>query len=314
MHILITGAGGFVGRGLVRRLLASADSETQDRVTRLTLLDVAVGPIDDPRVRVIEGDLADASLLQAATAVPVDVVYHLASVPGGAAEQDYELGRRVNLDGTQQLIDVCRRARNRPRFVFASSIAVYGHALPSAMDESSPAIPVTSYGAHKLIGEILVSDATRRGELDGWSLRLPGVVARPPVPSGLVSAFMSNLFWAVRDAAPITLPVSASATAWWMSRQRCIDNLLHAGRTSWPHASHSPVVLPVLRCSIHDVLDALGERFGRERLARVSFEPQPRVQALFGAYPELATPKAQAAGFCSDGSVQAMLDRIFGCG
>ena len=227
---------------------------------------------------------------------------------GGAAEQDYQLGRRVNLDGTQQLIDVCRRAANRPRFVFASSIAVYGHALPSAMDESSPAIPVTPYGAHKLIGEILVSDATRRGELDGWSLRLPGVVARPPVPSGLVSAFMSNLFW---DGAPITLPISASATAWWMSRERCVDNLLHAGCTSSTRASHSPVVLPVLRCSVHDVPEALGERFGRERLTRVSFEPQPRVQALFGAYPELATPTAEAAGFCSDGSVRAMLDRIY---
>ncbi|WP_236860470.1 NAD-dependent epimerase/dehydratase family protein [Burkholderia multivorans] len=210
-----------------------------------------------------------------------------------------------------QLLDACRRADNAPKFVFASSIAVYGDAFPHEMDEATPARPATSYGAQKLIGEILVSDATRRGELNGCSLRLPGVVARPAGPSGLVSAFMSNLFWALRDGTPITLPVSETAQAWWISRTRCVENLLHAGGAEFASASRDAFVMPVLRLSIGELLNALGERFGRERLDLVRFEPQPRVQALFGSYPVLRTPIAEAAGFRNDGSVQDLLARIF---
>lgn len=311
MHILVTGAGGFVGQQLVRRLLADHSAADSDSALSVTLLDVSVGPVVDSRTRVMEGDLTDPTLMRDAMSGAVDVVYHLASVPGGAAERDYELGRRVNLDGTARLLEEAGALATVPRFVFASSIAVYGDRFPSEMDESSPARPATSYGAQKLIGEILVADATRRGTVQGCSLRLPGVVARPAGPSGLVSAFMSNMFWAMRDGTAITLPVSESATAWWISQERCVDNLLHAGNVEFSQLSRGTYLMPVLRLSMTDVLEALAARFGRDRLSLISFAPEPKVEALFGSYPSLSTHSAELAGFRSDGTVSELISRIF---
>lgn len=311
MHILITGAAGFVGQALVRRLLRTNAVERADSATTITLLDVSLETVSDSRVRVVEGNLTDPELLADAVGDGVDTVYHLASVPGGAAERDYALGRAVNLDGTARLIELCEGQRQPPRFVFASSIAVYGDSFPAFVDESTPPRPATSYGTQKLIGEFLVSDATRRGWIDGCSLRLPGVVARPPGPSGLVSAFMSEIFWAMRDGIRITLPVSPSATAWWISRERCVDNLLHAGTISSDRMSNRTFLMPVLRLSVGQILESLAQRFGSERLALVDFNPDSRVEALFGSYPPLATPLAELAGFRSDSDVREMFERIF---
>jgi nucleoside-diphosphate-sugar epimerase len=307
MHILVTGAAGFVGSALSERLLGDA-ALTQARVT---LLDMSVEDTGHPNARSISGSLSDEEVLREAFADGVDTVYHLASVPGGMAERDYLLGSSVNLYGTLKLIDMCAAQASVPRFVFASSIAVYGEALPSPMSEEVSAKPATSYGAHKLITEIALADAIRRGELTGCSLRLPGVVARPPGPSGLVSAFMSEMFWALRDGRRITIPVSSEATAWWISRERCVDNLLHAGTADTSILRAATYQMPVLRLSIRQVLDALSSRFNVDWSDLVTFEPNPRVQALFGSYPVLSTPAAESAGFRSDGTVQQLLASIF---
>lgn len=315
-HVVVTGGEGFVGQALVQRLLAEGLGGRP--VTHLTLLDIAfAAPHADARVRQLAGSIADADLRERAYARPVDAVFHLASIPGGAAEKNYELGRSINLDATLGLLEDLRAQAADgavPRFIFASTIAVYGEHLPPVVDETTLPNPGLSYGAHKLAGEVLVADATRKGWVQGCSLRLPGVVARPVTGensgAGMMSAFMSQLFWRLAAGEPITVPVSAEGVAWWISVGACVDNLLHA-------ASVDPVKLnprrsyqmPVLRLTVSELVDALCARHGEDRRALVTYAPDAFIQKLFASYPPLHTPEAEALGLRHDGDIATLIDR-----
>lgn len=311
-HIVVTGAQGFVGRALVKRLLNEGLGGRP--VSKLTLLDIAFDALHaDSRVAQIAGSIADKSVRAQAYASPVDAVFHLASIPGGAAERDYALGRSINLDATLGLLEDLRgvnQSGRAPRFVFASTVAVYGEKLPEVVDEHTLPAPALSYGAHKLMGEALVADATRMGWVQGCSLRLPGVVARPGDGAGLMSAFMSQLFWKLAANEPLTVPVSPDGVAWWISVGACVDNLLHAATVDAERFNaRRSYQMPVLRLSIADVVDALAARFGADRKALVTYAPDPFVERLFASYPPLLTPEAERLGLRHDGDVEQLIAR-----
>jgi nucleoside-diphosphate-sugar epimerase len=308
-HIVITGANGFVGQILVDRLLKEGFGDRT--VTNLTLMDLNFASVHkDLRVMQLAGSIADAAVRAKAYSTPVDAVFHLASIPGGAAEKNYELGRSINLDATLGLLEDLRGQATPPRFVFASTIAVYGEHLPPEVNEQTLPNPGLSYGAHKLAGEYFVADATRKGWVQGCSLRLPGVVARPGEGTGMMSAFMSLLFWRLAAGQPLTVPVSPEGVAWWISVGTCVDNLLHAATVDPaqlnPRRSYQ---MPVLRLTIAQVVDALAARFGADRKALVTYAPDPFIERLFASYPPLATPEALALGLVHDGSVEQLITR-----
>ncbi|MBU2064990.1 MAG: NAD-dependent epimerase/dehydratase family protein [Gammaproteobacteria bacterium] len=306
MRVLITGANGFLGRALTQRLLADGVLRGQPIDTLILLDKTLSGFADDPRLRLHPVSITEPALLRRALADGVDVVFHLISIPGGAAEQDYTVGYQVNLLASLELLQQLRAMRHPPVFVYASSVAVYGGELPPRMDEHQPARPELSYGAHKLMVETALADLTRRGEVDGRALRLPGIVARPREPNGLRSAFMSDLMHAVAAGQAYRCPVSSQATAWWMSARCCVDNLLHAAELNDP-GTQRVWQLPVLQLSIDQVLDALLNTYGQERRELIEFCPDAGLEALFGRLPPLRTPHARALGFRHDGNALALV-------
>ena len=304
MNIVITGADGFVGYTLVRMLL----EENPLEVSRLTLLDqhFKTGS-DDPRVRTLEGNFFDAKVLEQALQSPVDTVFHLASIPGGAAERDFDLGRRVNLGGTEILFEALRNQAKPPVVVFASTIAVYGSLLPALVDAHTPPNPNLSYGTQKLIGELLLLDYSRRGFVDGRGLRLPGIVARPSGPSGLISAFMSDVLHKLKAGEPYTAPVSPQAVMWWMSARCCAQNLIHAAAMQVTEAAQRVTLLPALRATMQEVVEGLASLYGADRLELIRYEPNEGVEAGFGRFPPMDSMVAEALGFKSDGSVEQLI-------
>jgi nucleoside-diphosphate-sugar epimerase len=309
MRVLVTGAGGFVGLALAGHLLREGQVAGQ-RIASLALLDRQLAA--RPGAQSIEGDLGDRATLARIAAFNPDTVFHLAAVPGGAAESDYANGRRVNLDATLALFETLAALRKPVVVVYASTIAVYGAHLPDPVTPGTPLRPALTYGAHKLACETLLADFSRRGLLDGRSLRLPGIVARPRgAGGGLKSAFMSELLHALAAGEAFTCPVGPGATAWWMSAQCCAGNLVHAAgmdvrqadfRRAWP--------LPVLRASIGQVVEAAADLF--PSTAQIAYRPDDALEAVFGRYPRLDDTEARALGLRCDGSLRELLLRATG--
>lgn len=299
---LVTGASGFVGRNLVAALLGRLTPGDE-----LTLLDREV-QVQHPQVHAVEGDLTEGSVLEAALANRPNVVFHLASVPGALAEREYALGRRVNVDATLNLFQGLADRDRLPTVVYASSVAVYGSFGTAPVDARTPLQPQLSYGTHKRMMELALEDFSRRGELVGVALRLPGVVARPGEGSGFGSAFMSDLIRLLAAGEAYTCPVSRGAAAWWMSASRAAWNLLHAATLDTP----GTFTLPALHLSVGEVVSALGDLFGEDRPALVTYQPDERIEAVFGRFPPLHTPEAEALGFRHDGTAAGLVRAALG--
>lgn len=295
--VLITGAGGFVGRALVRALAGSCDVIATDRAG----MDFA----EVPGITTLPGDLEDPGLIAALTAQPLDALVHLATIPGGAAEADPALAARINVAEAMALLDAVAAHGNRPRVIFASSIAVFGEPLPPLVDDTTPVRPMLRYGAHKAMLEEWIAMLTRRGLVRGLSLRLPGIVARPLAPSGMKSAFLSNLFHALKAGESITLPVSAEATCWLLSRRALVAQMT----TALDLADDLPgarLNLPALRVRMGDLVAEVARQTGAQaQLA--CHDPDPAVEAAFGAQPPLSTPAADALGLTHDGNLAALV-------
>jgi nucleoside-diphosphate-sugar epimerase len=313
MNLVITGANGFIGRALTSRLLGAAPAAL-GAIGRLTLIDLGFEGPELPRVRRLHGSIGDPAVVARAFDTPVDVLFHLASIPGGMSEQHYELARQVNLDATQKLLEAARAqaiASSKPvTVVFASSIAVLGSPLPALVDDATPLRPTLSYGAHKLIGEILLEDFNRRGWINARSVRLPGIVARPPQRTGQLSAFLSDIIRDLAGGLDYACPVSADSTTWLMSTPCVVDNLLHAATLTAAACRDTRVwTLPALRTSMTQLVGAIADVYGSDALRRVTYGSNPALEANFGRYPPLATPAAEAAGFAHDGDLATLVRR-----
>ena len=316
MRILITGGGGFLGQSVARALLArgglASEPGGRTALARLTLFDQAfsIEPIQDARVQYVTGDVLDRELLSRTCAAGVDAVFHLASVVSAGAEADFDLGMRVNLDGMRAVLDTCRRQNAPPRLVFTSSVAAFGGALPETVLDTTAATPQSSYGTQKVIGELLVNDCTRKGYVDGRTLRLPTIVVRPGKPNRAASGFMSNILREPIKGEAAVCPVPRDARMWILSPQRAVDALVHAMELpagAW--GGNRTLNAPGITVSVEQALNALARIAGRDAAARVRFERDAAIENIVLSWPvQFATDRAERLGFKADRGIDEIIE------
>src|ERR1700735_789384 len=306
MKVLITGGGGFLGARRPRTILQRGHLSGRP-VRELVLADLVPPPPDvsaDERVRASTGALID----QAKTLGKenFDLVFHLAAAVSAECEANLDLGLRSNVDTTRALLDALRDEGNGPRFVFSSSVAVFGGnvdlPMPRVIHDDTLPVPQSSYGVQKFICEQLVADYTRRGLIDGRSVRLMTVTVRPGRPNAAASGFLSSIVREPLNGQQAVCPVPADTLVALASPQRAIEGLLTAAEaTSEAWGGRTAVTLPALTVRVSEMLDALEAAAGRAVRERVRFEENPVIARMMLGWPAVfETERAHRLGLSAD--------------
>src|SRR6185295_18186871 len=311
MNILIIGGAGMVGRKLAERL--ARDGELGGgAISNLTLYDVvepAVPASAKVPVRVMTGDLPAAGEAGRLVADRPDVIFHLAAIVSGEAEQDFDKGYRINLDGTRSLLEAVRITGYVPRLVFASSIAVFGAPFPAAIGDEFFTTPLTSYGTQKAIGELLLADYSRRGFFDGIGLRLPTICIRPGKPNKAASGFFSNILREPLSGHEAVLPVSESVMHWHASPRAAVEFMRHAATIDTAKVgARRALTMPGLAVTVGEQIAALKKVAGDKVVARIRREPDPFIEQIVAGWPRNFSPKrALELGFKADASFEDII-------
>jgi len=227
----------------------------------------------------------------------------------GAAEADFDLGMRVNYKGMELLLAQMRKCSRPPRLVYTSSVAAFGGELPAVLDDSTIANPQTSYGAQKVIGEYLVTDYSRKGYIDGRSLRLPTIVVRAGKPNAAASSFASGIIREPLNGVISQCPVAPETGVWLLSPRRAVEAFIHAWelpREDW--GTQRWLNLPGITASVAQMVEALKKVAGPKVAGRVAYQPDARIQAIVKTWPvNFRTPRALAMGFKPDQDVETLI-------
>ena len=305
--ILITGGGGFIGQKLAQKLSRTGQLRGQD-ITALTLVDITdpkepKAPFD---INTVTADISEPQVAQALMHDGFDVIYHLAAVVSGAAEADFDLGLRVNLTGTLNILEEARRLHTCPIVVYASSCAVHGGEEPDIITDGLELNPQTSYGTQKAMGELLLNDMTRKGFIDGRGLRLPTVSIRPGKANAAASSFMSGIFREPLQGEPSNCPVSRDFAVWHTAPRTIIDNLIHAAELDG--AAFGPnrcINLTGRTDTIGEMIDAMTRVAGPDPERLITWNPDPVIEKIVHGWRNHFRPeKALSLGFKADESFE----------
>jgi nucleoside-diphosphate-sugar epimerase len=308
MRILITGGAGFLGQLLARELLKN---ELNQLVTELVLADIAplrdAALSTDTRVRSVTGDLAQ--LLASGLLHGVDGVFHLAAAVSGECEADINVGLKANLDTTRALLDACRALKQMPRVVFSSSLAVYGGDMPEVIADNTLPQPQNSYGTQKFICEQLIADYTRKGYVDGRSVRLPTVTVRPGKPNAAASGFMSGIIREPLAGVDAVCPVDPQTGVWITSPRYAVAGLIAAydtPREQW--GSRTAMNLPGLSVRVAEMIEALARRAGATVAARVRVQKDETISSIVGGWPwRFDTARVRGLGLSGPASMDEVV-------
>jgi nucleoside-diphosphate-sugar epimerase len=315
MHVAVMGAAGMIGRKLVARLVRDGRLGSTE-VSRLSLVDVIEpeSPLDwGGKSECWAADLSAPGAAEMVVAGRPDVIIHLAAVVSGAAEADFDLGYRVNLDGTRVLLEAIRAAHTadgyRPRLVFSSSIAVFGAPMPDVTPEDFAATPLTSYGTQKAIGELLLADYTRRGFVDGVGIRLPTICIRPGRPNQAASGFFSSILREPLVGQEAVLPVPETVRHWHASPRSAVRFCLQAATIdSEAIGPRRTLSMPGLSATVGEQIDALRRVAGEEAVRLIRHEPDPGIIEMIGGWARaLDASRAERLGFAAEKSFDEII-------
>jgi nucleoside-diphosphate-sugar epimerase len=307
MHIVVTGAAGFLGRRLVSALLRGQPALPP--VGRITAADTSPLVTDDSRVDVRVGTITDPAFTASLVTRDVDVVMHLAAIVSGQAEAEFDVGMSVNVDGTRALLEACRHRGATPRIVFASTVAVFGGPLPPVVPEDMVVLPQSSYGVEKAIGELLVLEYSRRGFVDGLVCRLPTVAVRPGKPNAAMSSFVSGIVREPLNGVEAVCPVPLDTRLWISSPDTVTANLVQAATMPLQGLAGSRAInFPGLTVTPAEMLDSLERLGGAEVRTRVRAEPDERIARIVRSWPgAFDVSRPLGLGFVADDGIDAIV-------
>jgi D-erythronate 2-dehydrogenase len=313
VHILITGAAGMIGRKLTDRLIR--DGGLNDKpISKLTLADIVPPPSPSGFSGTVEARTCDLTSADAARTLVGDapnVIFHLAAVVSGEAEADFDKGYRINLEGTRALLEALRQRGNggHTKFIFTSSVAVFGAPFPPTIEDDFHLTPLTSYGTQKAIGELLLADYNRRGLLDGVGIRLPTICVRPGKPNKAASGFFSSIIREPLIGEEAVLPVPETVRHTHASPRSAVGFLVHAASlTREVLGPRVNLTMPGVSCTVGEQIEALRRTAGDRVAARIRREPDPTITQIVGGWPmRLAAQRARALGFRAETSFEEIL-------
>ena len=316
MRVVITGGFGFLGRKLADRILTQAclkDRNGQDQpVLELVLFDAVAAPAGayqgDDRVQMVQGDVTERGQLDELFA-GTDTIVHLAAVVSAGAEADFDLGFRVNLDGTRAVLEAARATERCPKLLFASSAAAYGGDLPEVVTDDTPLTPQTSYGGQKVIGELLLNDYSRKGYVDGRAMRLPTISIRPGKPNLAASGFASGIFREPLNGVDFICPVRPESAMALMSPRKVIDAFLRLHDLNSAELGYSrTLLLSGIRVTMAEAAQAVEALDIARPIGKITFEIEPDIQAIVDLWPRaMRSARAAALGFEVDLSVEEII-------
>lgn len=310
MNIIITGGQGFLGQRLAKTLL----SQDKIKIEELVLIDVIkpIAPNNDPRVRCIEMDLRNPEGLDAIITKNTDAIFHLAAIVSSHAEQDPDLGYEINFLATRNLLEVCRRIKPSIRFIFSSSLAVFGGELPDVIQNATALTPQSTYGTQKAMSELLINDYSRKGFVDGLVVRLPTICIRPGKPNKAASSFVSSIIREPLHGENAVCPVSEDLLLWLSSPNTIVENFIHAlTLPSLPPRSWHVINLPGFMVSVKQMLADLAHIKGEEILEKITFEFDENINNIVASWPvEINCAQAQALGFKADADFASVIKQF----
>jgi nucleoside-diphosphate-sugar epimerase len=306
--VAITGGAGFIGRRVGETLAArgtilDSDGKAQ-QITEIRLIDVvSAANLNHPLLKSIVVPGLDPYPLAAAIDKQTTAVFHLAAIVSGGAEADFDLGWSVNVDGTRTLLELLRALGSKPRVVYTSSVAAFGGDMPKKIPDDFPPRPMTSYGAQKVIGELMVADFSRKGFIDGRSIRLPTIVVRPGKPNAAASSFFSGIIREPTAGQQAILPVPAETTrCWLLSPDRAVAALIRAmdlDQGSW--GSPAALNLSGLSITVAEMLAALARVAGPEARSLVTYQRDPVIEKIVEGWAyDFEATRAEKLGFQPD--------------
>ena len=296
--VLVTGASGEVGFGLIERLPESSDLQ-------IIALDLKELP---PAIRercsaAIVGDILDPNLLQRlVTEFEIHAIYHLAALLSTRAEYTPETAHRVNVEGTLNLLkfahEQARWHGHTVKFIFPSSIAVYG--LPSTevkekagkLRETEWVFPITMYGCNKAYCEHLgryyslhyrqlAAEAGPSG-VDFRSVRFPGLISAVTMPTGGTSDYAVEMIHAAAQGKPYACFVSERAKIPFMVMPDAIEALLRLAIVPAEKLTQRVYNIGSFSLSAAELRLRVLVAFPR---ASISFVPEPSRAAIVDSWP-----------------------------
>lgn len=311
MKALILGGGGMVGQKLARYL--SVHGLGGENV-ELTLHDIAFPPDPIPGAAQLVGSIADTGVAAGLAATKPDVIFHLASIVSGEAEADFAKGWAVNMHPTWELLEGLRAAHEadpsyRPRMVFTSSIAVFGGPYPEKISDDFLSAPQTSYGAQKSICETMISDFSRKGFIDGLSIRLPTICVRPGKPNAAASSFFSGIIREPLNGQDAILPVADTTRHWHASPRSATGFLTHAATLDTEKlGGRRALNLPGVSCTVAEQIEALRKLAGNDVIKHIKPQPDPVIEKIVEGWPRNFMPeRALALGFEAESSFEEII-------